>query len=93
MAEYAYPRILKDDYKAFRKILPELPEAFEKWEADLQSKKAKDRLSHEAAGSSFASHDEIVNGGRFVEYCEEKKEPPTITMLYRFASECIGGHG
>jgi hypothetical protein len=87
MAEHAYPLILKDDYNAFREILPELPETFEKWEADLQSKKAKDRLSYEAAGSSFASHDVRVNGGRFVAYCGEKKEPPTITMLYWFADE------
>jgi hypothetical protein len=87
MAVYAYPQILKDHYNAFREILPELPETFEKWEADLQSKKAKDRLSHEAAGGSFASHDVIVNGGVFQTYCKEKKGPLTITMLYQFASE------
>jgi hypothetical protein len=56
MVAYRYPRILEDRYTAFRQILPELPETYGKGEADVEGKKAMDRLAHVAAGGSFECH-------------------------------------
>jgi hypothetical protein len=88
MAVERYPLILKDDYNALRSVVPDLPETYEKWGAEVQSKKAKARHSYEAApGGSYESIDVQINGSRFLAYCEAKHEPPTVAMLYRFASE------
>jgi hypothetical protein len=53
MAVERYPLILKDDYNALRSVVPDLPETYEKWIAEVQSKKAKARHSYEAAPGAF----------------------------------------
>jgi hypothetical protein len=90
MVAYRYPRILEDRYTAFRQILPELPETYGKWEADVEGKKAMDRLAHVAAGGSFESHYVLVTSGAFTSYCQERHELRTLAMLYRFANENRG---
>jgi hypothetical protein len=87
VAVYRYPRILKDRYTAFRQILSELPETYGKWEADVEGKKAMDRLAHVAAGGSFECHYALVTGGAFITYCQERHEPRTLAMLYRYVSD------
>jgi hypothetical protein len=88
MAVVRYPLIREDQYNAFRQIVPELPEKYEKWEYDLLSKKNKDRLEYTIPpDGSYRDIDVEINYGPFVDYCKKNNERPTKDMLYRFASE------
>ncbi len=91
VAAFRYPRILEDRYTAFQQILPELPETYGKWEAFIEGEKAMDRLAHVAAGGDFECRDVLVNGRAFMAYCQEKREPRTLAMLYRYANEKPAG--
>ena len=86
----SYPLIRVFDYSTFREILPQLPDTYWKWKSDLERKKAKECIPYVAAGCSFEEHDVQVSVSSFLAYCEEMHEPPTVSMLYRFASEKRG---
>jgi hypothetical protein len=92
MAIHAYPLILKDDYNAFRQILPDLPENYDKWCYEVEGRKGKDRHAYEGGGGSFESHDVRVNGGKFVEYYRRMRSSPT-SLLYNFVNESSLDHG
>jgi len=85
-----YPCIRVFDYSTFRQILPELPDTYGKWQADLKRKKARGCRAYVGAGFSFEEHDVEVNCGGFLAYCEERREAPTVSMLYLLASEHLG---
>jgi hypothetical protein len=71
-----------------------LPETYEKWAADLQSRKDRDRHAYQAAPrGQFRSHDVRVNGGKFKQYCDERKERPTLRMLDQFVNDSSRDHG
>jgi hypothetical protein len=70
--------------------VPDLPKTFAKWEFEVHSKEGKHRLSYEAAGTTFESHDVIVRGSPFVSFCRQKNERPTVHMLYQYAAEYSG---
>jgi hypothetical protein len=93
MANYAYPIILKENYGGFRQILPDLPESYEKWRNDVEARKAKDRLAHEAAAGSFESRDVRVNGGKFLGYCNGRGSPPSLFLLDQFVNDSTIDHG
>jgi hypothetical protein len=86
----SFPLIRVFDYSEFRKILPVLPDTYRQWQVDLKRKKAKEYRAYVAAGCSFEEHSVRVNASSFLAYCEEKGEPPTVCMLYKFASERQG---
>jgi hypothetical protein len=90
MATHAYPFILKEHYEDLRKLLlPELPESYEKWLADVKSKKEMDclRYTTPTSGSLFQAYDIIVDGGNFKTYCDRKREKPSLRWLYEFVND------
>ena len=90
MEVFRYPFIRVFDYSTFRKILTELPDTYAKWQAELKRRKARECRSYVAAGFSFEEHDIEINCSSFLAYCEERREPATVNMLYLFASEQRG---
>ncbi len=90
MAIVYYACIPRDNYNVFRHILSDLPETYEHWVADQERKKRKDRRSE---GGSFEARNVLVNGAKFKRYCEEKKAPPTLSMLARFVDDRSQDHG
>ena len=90
MAIVYYACIPRENYNVFRYILPDLPETYEQWVADQERKKRKDRRSE---GGSFEAHNVLVNAAKFKRYCEENKEPPTLSMLLRFVGDRSRDHG
>jgi hypothetical protein len=90
MATRAYPVILKEHYEELRKLLlPELPESYEKWLADVKTKKEMDCLQYTtpASGGSFQAYDIIVDGGNFKTYCDRKREKLSLRWLYEFVND------
>jgi hypothetical protein len=88
MAIVHYACIPRENYNVLRHILPDLPETYERWVADQERKKQKDRRQHTAArGGSFEAHNVLVNAAKFKRYCEEKKEAPTLSMLDHFVND------
>jgi hypothetical protein len=85
-----YPFIRVFEYSAFRKVLPELPDTYAKWQAELKRKKARECRAYVGAGFSFEEHNVEVNCSSFLAYCEERRESPTVSFLYLFASEQQG---
>ena len=93
MAIVYYASIPRDNYNVFRHFLPDLPETYEQWVANQERKKKKDRRKYTAAeGGSFEAHNVLVNGAKFKRYCEEKMEPPTLSMLVRFVNDSARHH-
>ena len=85
-----YPFIRVFDYRTFREILPELPDTYGKWQANLTRKMAQGCRAYVAAGFSFEEHDIEVNCSGFLAYCEERRESPMVSLLYLFAGEQRG---
>jgi hypothetical protein len=86
----AYPRILQDDYEAFRKILPEqLPEKYNKWVLNLHKRINRERFEYEKTNAPklFKWRFVRINSGQFTNYCKEKSEEPSIHLLFQFANE------
>jgi hypothetical protein len=93
MAIVYYAFIPRENYNVFRHILPDLPETYEKWVASQERKKKNDRREYAAAkDGSFEARNVLVSGAKFKRYCEEKKEPPTLSMLVRFVNDSTRDH-
>ena len=89
MATFYYPLLTRENYAAFKVLMPDLPDTYDQWEHALGSEKRKQAHAFEHFEAKCVPVDPV----EFKRYCEASGETPTRSVLERYAEKKRGLQG
>ena len=82
MPTFYYPLLTRENYAAFKVLIPDLPDTFDLWEFKIEQDKSRE---NHAWQTGFEAKDVPIDPVEFKRYCQACNETPTCSVLRRFA--------